>query len=119
MCDEVQGYLIGRPMPMDEPPELIAMRVKTVLAVFPGRTWASPTIRSGSVGDRDSLLTVFGSEWLSPLEGFGPRTAPPAVGLRGSRAERPGATLRYGPVGRWAGSGEPCQDAGVDCSVAS
>jgi EAL domain-containing protein (putative c-di-GMP-specific phosphodiesterase class I) len=32
MCDEVQGYLIGRPMPMDEPPDLIAMRVKTVLA---------------------------------------------------------------------------------------
>jgi diguanylate cyclase len=47
MCDEVQGYLIGRPMPMDEPPELIAMRVKTVLAGLSRSDVASQ--RSGQV----------------------------------------------------------------------
>ena len=45
MSDEAQGYLIGRPMPMDEPPELIRMRVKTVLADL--AKWEAGSLRSG------------------------------------------------------------------------
>jgi EAL domain-containing protein (putative c-di-GMP-specific phosphodiesterase class I) len=31
-CDQIQGYLLGRPMPMDRPTELIRTRAKALIA---------------------------------------------------------------------------------------
>jgi len=42
MCDQVQGYLLGRPMQMEGPTELVAVRARALVAASSRTTEIRP-----------------------------------------------------------------------------